>query len=99
MADKIDFHYLVNDVADGFEKTKEVKVTWAGRDALIQPALSHQDDVQRELDLSKITVRFLESCIFQVLENARLFLVPPERKVIDRPEVEESMKRYCPYLF
>lgn len=96
---RIDFDQLVNEVADGFEKANEMTVTWGGRRALIEPALPYQGQVEDELRSGRIDLNFLQSSIFQVLDNAKVFLELFGRKVIDKEDVQESMRRYCPYLF
>ena len=96
---QLDLPRLVNRVADDFQRTEKYVVTSAARHALIEPALPHAPAVRHELSEGRITISFLQSCVFQVLELARTFVQPSERRIIDKPEVEASMQRYCPYVF
>ena len=90
---------LVNQVCEQFQKVEEYQVTHDAREALIKPALPHRFEVQSELSEGRITIAFLQTCVSQVLELARTFVPPDRPNVIDKPEVEASMQKYCPYVF
>jgi hypothetical protein len=99
MANPIDFTDLVNRVADRFERQTGMRVSNGARDELIRPALPYRDHVEQELTAGNITIDFLESSIFTVLGNARDIANSWGRDHVGEDTTQESMRRYCPYLF
>jgi hypothetical protein len=95
----VNFHVLVDSVADGFEGQRRVHVNPQARRELILPALPYQAHVEEELAAGQITMEFLRQSLFMVLDNAHQIVLTKSRKEIDGEAIKESMKRYCPYLF
>ena len=97
-APRIDLPKLVNTVADEFERNRQIDVTLDGREALIEPALPHQDRVEDELGSGKITYQFLRQSVTEVLENGFEIARTEALSSIDGYVVRKSMKKYCPYI-
>jgi len=90
---------LIDRVSYDFERERSIKVLESGRDALLEPALPHLDDVTRELDQGRITVRFLEGSVDVVLSNASQDWEVQQERAINARAIERSIARFCPYLF
>ena len=90
---------LINQVADRFEEQSGMKVTALAREELIKPALPYRDQVLRELNTGEITIEFLESSIFSVLERARQIAIRIGQDHVGENTTQESMQEKCPYLF
>lgn len=95
----VNFYNLIDGVANVFEQQHEIRVTSDARSTLITPALPYKEQVEDELKRGEITVSFLEESIFTVLQNAVSIAKAKGERYISSETVEESMKRYCPYLF
>ena len=95
----LDFRDLVNRTADRFELQTGVPVTPPAREALITPALPHQQQVEQEIRTGRVTKADLQGHIFTVLQNAESIARGLGRDVIDEEEVLLSMRTYCPYIF
>jgi hypothetical protein len=98
-ARSIDFHALVNQVANEFESATGMPVNPNARGLLISLAVPHRLDVQRELDSGGITIEFLEQGLRTLLENARDIALERGVDRIGEDITDASMQRYCPYLF
>jgi len=68
----LDLEIVVSDVADRFQREWGVVVTGAARNALLEPARQHQQQIEEELSEGRITLEFLEDAILQVLSVARM---------------------------
>lgn len=99
MANTIDLRDLVNRVAVRFESQTSMSVFDSARQELINRALPYQDHLEKELETGKITIEFLESSLFTVLTNAREIADSWGQNHVDENTTQESMRRYCPYLF
>ena len=95
----VDFHDLVNSVADEFATETGMPVNPGARDILINRALPYQSTVEAELASGKITLQFLRRSVRTVLENAMQVAKDLNRTAVGEDTTEESIKRYCPYLF
>jgi hypothetical protein len=94
----LDFAELVDTVADDFEENKQMEVTPDGRQALVEPAIPYQDQVQNELLSGKITHQFLRQSVTAVLDNGYEIAMAENLSAIDRYVVQKSIKKYCPYI-
>jgi hypothetical protein len=97
-AGAVDFHQLVNAAADEFQGQYGVIVLPGCRELLINRALPYSQHVQQEISTGNVTIEFLKRSLFTVLENAHQ-IGTPTRLDIDEDLIEQSMERYCPYLF
>jgi len=96
---RVDFAKLVSDVAERFQSQHGIPVNPGARYELVKRALPYQDQVELELSSGKITTEFLEQSIYTVLENAAEIARERGRTAVGEDTTEESMKKYCPYLF
>jgi len=90
---------LIERVAEDFRRSSNYGVSEAARQALLQPAIPHLDDVTGELDRGNITVAFLEMSVRQILDNSLIDVRDRRLDLVDALAVERSLSRYCPYLF
>lgn len=97
--DRTQLRKLINRVSNEFEKSEQIRVLESGRNALLEPAIPHLDDVTREIKEGKITVPFLEGSVDVVLNNAAGFPQVQNSRSIDSQAIERSIAKYCPYLF
>ena len=107
----IDFHELVNRVANRFEETTKIGVEEKARLALITPAIPHKNNVEEALGKEEITIEFLENCILEVLNNAVELYVeeksasldstiePTQLNEINESDIAASLEENCPYVF
>ena len=65
-----DMRAFINRVADHFQDSADILVDPSGREALLQPALPHLENVARELATGGLTIDFLEKCVLSVLGKA-----------------------------
>lgn len=96
---KQELQQLITLVADGFEQSSDFRVLQTARQALLNPAIPHLDDVTRELERGSITVLFLVNSVRQILDNALDDVRQRGLDAIDDLAIDLSMARYWPYLF
>src|SRR5258706_438625 len=94
----VSFPALVNSAADYFQQLSLMIVTVSGRQALIDPAMAHQEEVDYAIREKKITQGFLFDTVLTVLETGLAIAREQQRPAIDASCVVESMKRKCPYI-
>lgn len=94
----VDFQSLVERVALEFESKYGMPVDQEARLALIVPALPHKAGVEEDLRTGKVTMDFIQQCIFDILERARKFADQRGKTHIDREAVRQSMAEKCPYI-
>ena len=94
-----DMRAFVNRMADQFQDSARILVDPSAREALIGPALPHEEGVARQLARRALTIEFLEDCVLSVLERARRIAGTTGQSQINATCVEQSMEEECPYLF
>ncbi|HYM77612.1 MAG TPA: hypothetical protein VE377_16690 [Candidatus Dormibacteraeota bacterium] len=94
----INFLSLVNEAADFFQESSRMIVTWDGRNALVKPALEHQDQVDTAILNRSITYGFLIDSVLEVLTNAYGIARDEGRTAIDEYVVRKSIAKRCPYV-
>ena len=101
MAVDLDFRVLVERVVRQCEELQRIPVSTGAINILVEAALPYRDRVEQELLAGQISIAFLEYCVFTVLENAREIAANQGRDPIEIDEhiMQESMRRYCPYIF
>lgn len=96
---RVDFQKLVSRISDQFELQNTIEVLPKARKALSEPANEYTDHVEQEISEDNISIEFLEDSLRKVLENALDIAKELGLEEIDEHVIQESMNRYCPYLF
>jgi hypothetical protein len=94
-----DMAAFVNRVVDEFQQEAGRSLEPSAREALIQPALPHARDVQRQLEDGTLTIDRLEAGLWQVLRGAHEMAGYRLVGGLNEVDVHESMRRYCPFVF
>jgi hypothetical protein len=93
--DRFDFVAFIHSVVSRYVLERGVLVTAGARQALIAPALEHEEHLQEEYKRRGITDDMLSSFMMRLLDHARDIAEQSRHPEIDREDVVEAMRLYC----
>jgi hypothetical protein len=93
-----DLRLLIDNVAAQFAAEHEMAVSAAARRKLLEPALPHVDDLQRQVAAGKVKVAVIQDALTDVLLHALDISRTLGTRTIDADAIAQAMSRSCKYF-
>lgn len=93
--DRFDFGGFIHGVVSRYALEQGISVTDGARQALIEPAIEHDEHLQEEFRRRRVTVDMLSGFMMRLLNHARDIAEESRHPEIGREDVVKAMRLYC----